>query len=322
MKYTIFMLLMILGLSTYAQQAYNTSCGSALFISSNPTAYSVNYQEQIGCQQGNSVDLYYYYRAGNSAASSNILSLSPTQGGSGVNFTYQVYGPFNSQAQGCTALGTNPTPLVSGNQTTPTVSHALTNGQYYVLKVSVQSCTANVLLSVLSANLNAQYADQECLTCVKMFYPSAGNYVVSAWVKDASASASAINLDKPAVIVFSGANSTTLTPKGQIIEGWQRIEEIVYLDDAALQTMYLRLKCNTGGDCYFDDIRIHPVDGSMIAYVYDPLTLRLVAEMDERNYAKLYEYDEQGKLVRIKKETEKGIMTIQETRENNAGNYE
>jgi hypothetical protein len=56
----------------------------------------------------------------------------------------------------------------------------------------------------------------------------------------------------------------------------------------------------------------------MVTYVYDPVSLRLVAELDERNYAKFYEYDEDGKLIRVKKETEKGIMTIQETRENNS----
>ena len=54
----------------------------------------------------------------------------------------------------------------------------------------------------------------------------------------------------------------------------------------------------------------------MISYVYDPVNLRLVAELDERNYATLYEYDEQGKLIRTKKETERGIMTITENRDN------
>ena len=43
-----------------------------------------------------------------------------------------------------------------------------------------------------------------------------------------------------------------------------------------------------------------------------------MAELDERNYAKIYEYDEQGKLTRVKKETEMGVMTIQENRENNS----
>ena len=54
----------------------------------------------------------------------------------------------------------------------------------------------------------------------------------------------------------------------------------------------------------------------MKSYVYDPINMRLVAELDERNYATMYEYDEEGKLVRVKKETERGIMTIKENRNN------
>jgi hypothetical protein len=41
-----------------------------------------------------------------------------------------------------------------------------------------------------------------------------------------------------------------------------------------------------------------------------------MAELDERNYATYYEYNEEGQLMRIKKETEKGVMTIQETKQN------
>lgn len=65
---------------------------------------------------------------------------------------------------------------------------------------------------------------------------------------------------------------------------------------------------------YFDDIRIHPFNGNMKSFVYDPQTQRLMAELDENNYATLYEYDQEGGLIRVKKETEKGIYTIQETR--------
>jgi hypothetical protein len=41
-----------------------------------------------------------------------------------------------------------------------------------------------------------------------------------------------------------------------------------------------------------------------------------MAELDENNYATFYEYDLEGGLVRVKKETEKGVYTIQETRSN------
>ena len=66
---------------------------------------------------------------------------------------------------------------------------------------------------------------------------------------------------------------------------------------------------------YYDDIRFFPFDASMKSYVYDPLTLRLVAEMDGENYATFYEYDEEGAMVRVKKETERGVMTLREARQ-------
>ena len=59
-----------------------------------------------------------------------------------------------------------------------------------------------------------------------------------------------------------------------------------------------------------------PKNSSFVTYVYDPLTLRLVAELDEHNYATIYEYDEEGALIRVKKETERGVQTIQESRNN------
>jgi hypothetical protein len=55
----------------------------------------------------------------------------------------------------------------------------------------------------------------------------------------------------------------------------------------------------------------------MKSYVYDPKTLRLVAELDDENYATFYEYDEEGVLVRVKRETERGIMTLREARQSN-----
>jgi hypothetical protein len=52
----------------------------------------------------------------------------------------------------------------------------------------------------------------------------------------------------------------------------------------------------------------------MKSFVYDPVNLRLTAELDENNYATFYEYDDDGALIRLKKETERGVKTIKETR--------
>ncbi|UAY53238.1 hypothetical protein [Ferruginibacter albus] len=112
---------------------------------------------------------------------------------------------------------------------------------------------------------------------------------------------------------FNDGTSFSLTPAGPIIDGWQRYEGLFTAPSLAT-SMKLRFINNTGAPIYFDDIRIHPFNSNMKSYVYDPLSLRLNAELDENNYAKFYEYDEEGTLVRTKAETIEGIKTLTETR--------
>ena len=137
--------------------------------------------------------------------------------------------------------------------------------------------------------------------------------VLSAWVKenkDCKCSTyvnNTINLNIDGVI-------TILKPTGNIIEGWQRYE--TYFDiPANAQNMGIALK-NTGtiGDVFFDDVRIHPFNANEKSFVYHSSNLRLMAELDENNYASFYEYDDDGTLTRVKKETQRGIKTITETR--------
>jgi YD repeat-containing protein len=52
----------------------------------------------------------------------------------------------------------------------------------------------------------------------------------------------------------------------------------------------------------------------MKTFVYDYTNNRLMAELDENNYATFFEYNEEGKLIRVKRETERGIVTVKESR--------
>lgn len=105
----------------------------------------------------------------------------------------------------------------------------------------------------------------------------------------------------------------SLKPTGVKIEGWQRYEgEVNVPTDATL--MNVIFSPPSGYAIFLDDIRMEPFNGSSKAFVYHPGNLRLMAELDENNYATFYEYDDDGTLIRIKKETERGIMTLQETR--------
>ena len=138
---------------------------------------------------------------------------------------------------------------------------------------------------------------------------------ISAWVRlnveDCNATPA---LDSAIQVSFNtGGGTAWLKKTGVRIEGWQRYEANVNVPSDAL-TMYLRLKTLASYTIYVDDIRVQPFNSGMKGFVYNPVNLRLMAELDENNYASLYEYDDDGTLIRIKKETERGIMTLQETR--------
>lgn len=159
-----------------------------------------------------------------------------------------------------------------------------------------------------------------CPECITDFAPLPGQkYMVSAWVKEENANNTSTYVNPQLIIEeLDGANNVlafqVFSASGKVIDNWQKIDG-EYLIGAGTTKIRIRLK-SLSGNSFFDDIRFFPYNGSMKSYVYDPITLRLSAELDERNYATIYEYDEEGKLVRVKKETEKGIMTIQENRSN------
>jgi hypothetical protein len=139
--------------------------------------------------------------------------------------------------------------------------------------------------------------------------------VLSAWVKEAQDCSCKSYTNDSIYVSFVGSAPQTLRfgPSGQIIEGWQRYESFFTIP-ANDTTITISLRAPGAFAAYFDDIRIEPFNANMKSFVYNPVNLRLMAELDENNYATFYEYDDDGTLIRVKKETEKGIMTIKETR--------
>lgn len=148
--------------------------------------------------------------------------------------------------------------------------------------------------------------------------PSNKRMLFSAWVREdcgvpcykTTYSKSHIGLSYPG---SANTDIVSIIPAGPIVEGWQKVEgEFTVPADAT--SVNLKFSNDSTQKVYFDDIRIHPFNANMKSYVYDPRSLRLSAELDENNYASFYEYDEEGQLVRVKKETVQGIKTIKETR--------
>lgn len=196
------------------------------------------------------------------------------------------------------------------------VNHTYNSPGNYVVTVTPSS-GAPVTQNITVQNC----APPPCINCIGSFAPDPGDYIVSVWVREdiqpqpltynnARIELSFIN--DPTVYAFS-----TNSLKNKIIEGWQKIEEPFTIPPFATHLNIRMFNAGTVAmpDAYFDDIRIFPKNGQMKTYVYDPILLRLTAILDENNYATFYEYDEEGKLLRVKKETEKGIMTVNENSE-------
>lgn len=160
--------------------------------------------------------------------------------------------------------------------------------------------------------------DTACANC-SSFKPIPGSrYWISAWVKEDQASQVLAYTDSHIELSFIGASSSVdFYPTGDIVEGWQRIVGSFTIPIATTDLKIDLINDNASINAYFDDIRVHPFNASMKSYVYDAETYWLTAELDDNNYATFYEYDKEGQLIRIKKETARGIMTIQESRSNN-----
>jgi hypothetical protein len=183
------------------------------------------------------------------------------------------------------------------------------------LSVSVASTPATATPDLTMTNMGGHFAGGRASsnTVLPSFSPLAGKkMLVSAWVKERNVCTCKSYTRDHILVSFSNGSSMTLQPSGNMIEGWQRVESVVIIP-AGVTAMTLTLQASDSSTTYFDDIRILPYNGEMKSYVYNPINLRLMAELDENNYATFYEYDDDGTLIRVKKETERGIMTIKET---------
>jgi hypothetical protein len=163
----------------------------------------------------------------------------------------------------------------------------------------------------LVLDADKQYITQDSVNIYPNgFMPTGGKkYIFNAWVKDTHPEDKEIGFT-----VQTTAGSVPLTCKA-VVEGWKLVEGIMDLTNKLNSALDIKIIPSQGATgLYLDDIRIHPFDAHMKTYAYDDKTMRLMAELDENGFATFYEYDDEGLLIRVKKETEKGVMTIKETR--------
>lgn len=182
---------------------------------------------------------------------------------------------------------------------------------------SVSSNTNTVSYSSLDTETACNYtkpmkAEEQMMNPV-FTIPANKKMLFSAWVRESDTQVPGYTNSKVQLQFNAGTNPPDFLPSGPVIEGWQKIEGVFMVPNNAT-TMNLKLVNTDSGPVYFDDIRIHPFNANMTSYVYDPVNLRLTAQLDANNYAQFYEYDDEGTLIRTKAETKEGVKTIAETR--------
>jgi hypothetical protein len=164
-------------------------------------------------------------------------------------------------------------------------------------------CSTSVLDNIKMDNKNI----------LPSFSPLKGKrMLVSAWVRE-DQDCKCTSYVNNNITIDLGGSPITFQPTGNIIEGWQRYEGVFDIPLNAT-TITIGLTSTSSVPVNFDDVRILPFNANMKSFVFHPVNLRLMAELDENNYATFYEYDDDGTLIRVKKETERGIKTIKETR--------
>jgi hypothetical protein len=139
------------------------------------------------------------------------------------------------------------------------------------------------------------------------FAPVSGKqYLLSLWVNDGNPNSNLIT----GLQVNINGNAVDLSNMTvPVVEDWKQ------LNITFTATSNFSLQLTGGGSIYIDDLRLMPFDGEMKTFVYDDQSLRLMGQLDENNFGVLYEYDEEGTPIRVKKETEKGMMTVKENRQ-------
>jgi len=192
------------------------------------------------------------------------------------------------------------------------------NNNFHTGKYSLKVDNENFVFTIMPPDsacrdYNPNIAEKKkCSACVGGFNPEKNKeYVFSAWVRVDKPQPILDCSDASVVITDGYSNIGSFKSEGPVIEGWQRIEGVFKIPQ---NNNYIEIVLKKGNFItYFDDLRIFPTDANMVSHVYDKYNYRYTYSLDENNYFTKYEYNNEGQLIRIKKETERGIVTVQES---------
>lgn len=192
------------------------------------------------------------------------------------------------------------------------------SGDYYMKFLSgkmnvLNFNTSSVAEIACDPNNQGPYKMTDC-DCIKQFKPTQGKkYLLSAWLYAPCLQDDACT-NKPYIEVSLSGGGSAATFKieeyGPVIEGWRKVSGTFVINNQQQGKISIK---NSIADIYMDDLRIHPYHATMKTYNYDLKTLRFTFEHDDNNFFTRYDYAKDGTLLRVSKQTERGIQTLQES---------
>jgi len=134
--------------------------------------------------------------------------------------------------------------------------------------------------------------------------------LVRAWAKGGTETSVSLTL---------GSSSISTRTVIAYVNGWRLLEWTVPASHTSISTngvVAVKFAKSGSTDIYIDDIRVQPMSSEATCYVYDHNTLRLIAQFDDQHFAALFKYNDEGQLIRKERETERGIVPLQEAQYN------
>lgn len=134
-----------------------------------------------------------------------------------------------------------------------------------------------------------------------------GKYTLSAWVKTPNNNQYNITNSNLVISVWDETGTNQIgwhnAPIGNTQDKWKYFEVIVDLSNYSghvklLPHIWNNAQFPTPEKIYFDDIRFHPTDASMVTYTFSPLGM--TSKIDNRQKKLTYEYDEFGRLIVVR----------------------
>ncbi|MBL7712152.1 MAG: hypothetical protein JNL13_06805, partial [Chitinophagaceae bacterium] len=217
-----------------------------------------------------------------------------------------AYSPFVSEFGALAALSGSPygrTDLLSGSSRLQIVNTTAHTGKYSLFIKSGSGASYSFTVPIVDAANDLKMEQGKVIRDKQ--------YILSYWFKPETVANGTVEYALPSYGIVSSGTLSVIR-KSNIIEGWQQVE-VRFKAPSYTGSTTIALPAGA----YVDDLRFYPEDANMKSFVYNALTQKLMATLDENNYATFYEYDQEGNLVRTKRETERGIITLSESRSAN-----